>query len=148
MRNMRNMENWVVIAGSRSFEGATAWRFMKMKLDFLLGSIVKDNNCVLISGGARGADSLARHYAEKNSIPLVTLTANWDVHGKVAGLMRNTDMIKIATHAVVFRVGMSSGSSDTVRKSAESGLKTIVYDLSERLTPNRVSTYNMHTTER
>jgi hypothetical protein len=47
----------------------------------------------IISGMARGADSLAVRYAEQYNCPLEKFPALWDVHGKAAGLIRNQQML-------------------------------------------------------
>lgn len=47
----------------------------------------------IIEGGARGADRLAREWAETKGIPVETYMANWDAHGKQAGYLRNRRML-------------------------------------------------------
>ena len=43
---------------------------------------------LIISGGARGADSLAERFAKENGIPFKLFPANWDRYGKSAGYKR------------------------------------------------------------
>jgi hypothetical protein len=47
----------------------------------------------LIHGGARGADSMAGRWAEKNDIPVNVYPAEWNKHGKSAGYIRNRQML-------------------------------------------------------
>ena len=47
----------------------------------------------IISGHARGADQLAEKYANEKNIPLEIYPAQWDVHGKSAGVIRNQEML-------------------------------------------------------
>lgn len=49
-------------------------------------------SCV-ISGCARGADTLAIKWAEANNIPVAKFPADWEAYGKAAGHIRNLEMI-------------------------------------------------------
>lgn len=49
----------------------------------------------IISGGAKGADSLAEQYAIENNITLTVFLPNYDKHPpKIAPLIRNEEIIK------------------------------------------------------
>lgn len=48
----------------------------------------------LAHGGAVGTDTLAGAYAKANDIPCTVYKANWDLHGKAAGMIRNKEMLK------------------------------------------------------
>lgn len=71
---------------------------------------------VLIQGGARGADSIAKQWAESKGIHVVTIDALWDYHGKSAGDKRNQAMIDIMRpdYCVAFPGGY--GTADMVRR--------------------------------
>ena len=43
----------------------------------------------IISGGARGVDSLAEIYAQDQNIPLTVFKPDWDTHKRAAGIIRN-----------------------------------------------------------
>ena len=47
---------------------------------------------ILIEGGAKGADSLARAWAVNNEIHYAEVPALWSVFGKAAGTLRNEAM--------------------------------------------------------
>lgn len=49
---------------------------------------------LVIQGGARGADNLARRWAEWRGIDVAEYPANWNKHGKAAGHRRNAAMLK------------------------------------------------------
>lgn len=70
----------------------------------------------IISGGARGADSLAKRYATQNDIPLVEHLAQWDVHGKSAGYIRNSLIWKDSDLIIAFWDGKSRGTKHTIDK--------------------------------
>jgi hypothetical protein len=52
----------------------------------------KYNISEIVSGGAKGADTLAERWAKENNIPIKIFKANWNVYGKSAGFIRNADM--------------------------------------------------------
>lgn len=47
----------------------------------------------IIQGGAWGADALAVAWATDNEIKITTYPANWEKWGKVAGSIRNAEML-------------------------------------------------------
>ena len=50
---------------------------------------------LVIEGGARGADRIAREEAEKLGLHVVTVRALWDFHGRGAGCRRNEAMVRL-----------------------------------------------------
>ena len=51
---------------------------------------------VVIEGGARGADRIAREEAEALGLHVATVRALWDHYGKSAGYRRNEAMARLA----------------------------------------------------
>ena len=49
---------------------------------------------LIISGHAKGADSIAEMYADERGIPLKIFPADWDKFGKSAGYHRNAQMLE------------------------------------------------------
>ena len=56
----------------------------------------------IISGGAKGADSLAAKYAMENNMPLKEFQAEWDKLGKAAGPICNRKIVEAADEIVAF----------------------------------------------
>ena len=78
----------VLVCGGRNFNDA-------LTLGSWLGGIHKDHGItLLIEGGARGADYMARKFAEWADIPVKTFDADWAAHGKAAGPIRNRRMLE------------------------------------------------------
>lgn len=73
----------VLVCGSRTF---TDEKKMKEVLDGYKITTV-------IEGEARGADTLSRLYAEQRGIPVESYPADWSLHGKGAGHIRNSRML-------------------------------------------------------
>ena len=105
----------IMIVGSRSFSD---YNFVKEKVD----DYIKSNNIVepitVISGGARGVDTLAEKYAEEKKYEFKCFPANWGQFGRAAGPIRNEKMVKyIKKHGgvcIVFWDGKSTGSKGDI----------------------------------
>ena len=82
---------------------------------------------VVLSGGARGADAHGEAWAKGAGIPVERYPADWDRHGKVAGFMRNAEMVTRAEAVVAVWDGSSHGTADTVRLATEAGLRVFVH---------------------
>lgn len=102
-----------LVVGSRSFNN---YGLMKAKLDKLL---VNQDSVLIVSGGARGADTLAEQYAKERCCPCEVFPADWST-GKSAGFVRNEKMHKfISTFesrgVVAFWDGKSRGTAHNFR---------------------------------
>ena len=62
----------------------------------------------IVSGGARGADSLAEQYAIDNNIKLTVFYADWETYGCKAGHMRNQYIIDNCDVVLAFWDGIST----------------------------------------
>ena len=61
----------------------------------------------LVSGGARGADSIAEAYAELFDIKITVFKPDWYKHGKAAGFIRNKLIIDMADRVIACWDGSS-----------------------------------------
>lgn len=107
------------IIGSRSFNDYD-------KLKSILDEC--DNITEIISGGAKGADSLAALYAENHDIKLTIFKPNWAI-GRHAGLLRNTLIVQESDVILAFWDGKSKGtlnSINTAEKLGKQCLKIII----------------------
>ena len=69
----------------------------------------------LVSGGARGADSLAEQWAHQKKIPVTVYKPDWERFGKSAGFLRNYDIIQDAELVVAFWDGTSKGTEHSIK---------------------------------
>ena len=102
------VEARVLVCGSRDFRDRG---LVDAKLDEVrerLGGVPMR----VISGAARGADSLAADWARRNGVPCDEYPADWDHYGRSAGYRRNEQMLaKGRPHLVVaFPQGESRGT--------------------------------------
>lgn len=64
----------VVVAGCRDYDN---YDEAKAYIDICLSNIRKTNEIIIISGGAKGADSLGERYAEENGFKVEKYSADW-----------------------------------------------------------------------
>ena len=117
----------LIIAGGREFKDYDLLQREVKK--FILENKGSPGNIEIISGKARGADSLGERFAHEWNIPVIEMPADWDKNGKAAGPIRNAEMAKIATHCIVFWDGKSSGSKNMIDNAKKHNLvqKTVNY---------------------
>jgi hypothetical protein len=101
----------VVIAGGRDFNDFPT---LCNTMDKLLERQIKINKITIISGGARGADTLGERYAQLKGFELIRVKANWDKHGKSAGFIRNKEMLTLTDGVVCFWDGKSRGTKHMI----------------------------------
>jgi|SRR5215469_2091583 len=76
----------------------------------------------VIQGAARGADYLACQWAEERGIPCVSYPAQWDEHGRRAGVVRNQQMIDEGKPDGVIAFPGGKGTADMIMRSRRAGL--------------------------
>lgn len=92
----------VIIAGSRTINNYLLVRRAMRLSEFEVTEIV--------SGGARGVDTLGEKWAVRHGIPIKLFFADWDLHKKSAGYRRNVEMAEYADALVVIWDGASKGT--------------------------------------
>ena len=105
-----------IVAGGRDFNDAG---LMVGRLDYFLSSKSGCTKISIISGMAKGADTLGASYAEVRGYLVWPYPANWELHGKSAGYKRNQEMAEVADVLVAFWDGKSRGTKhmiDIMRK--------------------------------
>lgn len=102
----------VIIAGTRDFDN---YELLKQKMDKILAGKVRNNEeIIIISGTARGADKLGERYAREKGYKIERYPANWDKYGKRAGYIRNEQMAKVADACVCFWDEQSKGTKHMI----------------------------------
>ena len=101
----------VVIAGCRDYEN---YKAAKRFIDICLSNVRKENNIVIVSGGARGADAIGERYAKENGFAVEKYLADWEKYGKSAGPIRNKQMAEIADYVICFWNEKSKGTKSMI----------------------------------
>jgi hypothetical protein len=117
----------VLVCGSRDITQGKALE----KVLSLLHSQLKFS--VVIEGECRGADTIAREWAEKNNISVEKYPADWKRYKYAAGPIRNQQMIDEGKPALVIAFYLnkatSKGTANMVKLATKAGLCTLEYEL-------------------
>jgi hypothetical protein len=82
---------------------------------------------LLLSGGARGADTLAEEWAVGRGIPLRVVPADWSRWGRSAGPRRNGTLAAAAEAAAFFWDLASRGTADGIARAEARGLPLLLW---------------------
>lgn len=118
----------LAVIGSRGFSNYT---LLKEFLD-------TEKPVKIVSGGASGADALAKKYAEERDIELVEILPDYETYGKVAPILRNKKIVSISDGVLAFWDGESKGSKYTVDYAIEQGKHVQIIDISKRISRSDV----------
>ena len=84
----------------------------------------------VISGGARGADTYAREFAQRYNLPLTEFLPQYDQYPpKIAPLMRNKQIVEACDCLIAFWDGQSHGTKYTIDYAKQMGkpIKVVNY---------------------
>ena len=109
----------IIIAGGRDFMD---YNLLKEKTNKILQEKKVTHKIVIISGCARGADTLGLRYASENAFDVEEYPADWDKYGKKAGYMRNVEMAENANALIAFWDGKSKGTKHMIDIATERNL--------------------------
>lgn len=99
----------LAIVGSRNISGVNIEEYLPEGID------------EIVSGGARGIDSVAAAYAKAHGIKLIEFLPDYKKYGRVAPLRRNDEIADYADEAIAFWDGVSSGTKYTVEAFKKRG---------------------------
>lgn len=131
----------IIIAGGRDFEDYGALKMetlaaikeVNMKINGT--DKINQNEITIISGCARGADSLGIRFAEDFHLQLEKFPAQWDKYGNKAGYLRNQEMAKFASSSedaygvlIAFWDGKSKGTNHMINIAKKVKLEVMVID--------------------
>jgi len=106
----------LAVTGSRSFKDYESMKsiLVKWKIE------------EIISGGARGADTLAERFADEHKIKKVIFKPDYAKYGKKAPLMRNRQIVDYVDRVIAFWDGESRGTKYTIDYARKNGKKVDV----------------------
>lgn len=93
----------LLVAGSRNIE------------NFDLSNYVPEDTDIIITGGARGIDTIAEKYADDHKISKIVLRPQYNLYKRGAPLKRNEQMVDIADEVLVIWDGRSKGTQYTIK---------------------------------
>ena len=125
----------VIVAGTRTFND---YALLKEKLDVILCT---KTDIEIVSGMAKGADTLGEQYAEEKGYKIKQFPADWKTGAK-AGPLRNMAICDYADVCVVFWDGKSRGSKHMADIAAEKGLLLKVINYADKKSPATHKVYD------
>lgn len=116
------MSYYILISGKRDF---TDYATFCNILNASLANI--DDEIIIVEGGAKGADALAKRYAIEQGYRFIEFPADWNGFGRAAGVIRNAEMINFikdkTCKALFFWDGQSRGTGDCLMRAKRAGIK-------------------------
>lgn len=112
----------IAIIGSRECE----------KIDFagnLEAVLNVSENDTIISGGAKGIDTLAANYAKENNLNLIEFLPDYKKNGRAATFIRNREIVDNSNVVVAFWNGKSKGTKYTLDYARKKNKRIIVVSI-------------------
>lgn len=116
----------IIVAGGRDFNN-------RVIMDKILSEHIDPSFDIIISGCAKGADTLGAEWAATHGVALQTFPANWEMYGKSAGFIRNADMGAYADAAIIFWDGESKGTKHMIQTMKKLGKPYSVFNYNGEL---------------
>lgn len=121
----------IAIVGGRDFSDYTLLKESILSYISIYG--VLDN---IVSGGAKGADTLAAQFATEIGIPLLVFKPDYQKYGRGATLVRNTQIIENADVVFAFWDGKSKGTKDSITKAKKLQKELYIISYGEKTEEN------------
>lgn len=93
--------------------------------DFDLTGHIPAKTELIISGGAKGMDTVAEHYADAHGIEKLIIRPKYERYGRAAPLKRNEEMVNAADTVLAIWDGVSHGTKYTLDHARKKGKKII-----------------------
>ena len=110
----------VLICGGREFSDEQ--RLREILVAFVWHGEQIGPGCTVITGGARGADTLAHQWALKCGCETEVYHADWDKHGRAAGPIRNQEMLDKGRPDLVIAFPGGRGTAHMMRIAKAAGI--------------------------
>lgn len=101
----------LAIVGSREF------KYIDFAVDIIYKYLIihqNEENFYLISGGAKGIDTVAERIAKDLNLNTKIFLPDWNKYGKRAGFLRNELIIKESTFVLALWDGISKGTKNSI----------------------------------
>lgn len=71
-------------------------------------------DAIIVSGGSVGTDTIAEVYANSELHPYESYPIDWNIYGKSAAYVRNTEMFNICSYAIFFWDGVNENTKKMI----------------------------------
>lgn len=82
----------------------------------------------VVSGGARGVDTMGEFWASSFGVPVKRFPADWKTYGPSAGPIRNQQMAEYAEALIAIPTG-GPGTASMIRIAKKQGLRVYVHQV-------------------
>lgn len=118
----------ICIAGGRDFDN---YDVLARVVDQVIAELPAP--ITIVSGKAKGADSLGERYAQERGLDVLLFPADWKKHGRGAGPIRNAQMADEADMLIAFWDRSSRGTKNMIGQMQRRGKPYKVFDYSGEL---------------
>jgi hypothetical protein len=91
-----------------------------------LESVLPEATSTIVSGGARGVDTLAENFARQRGLKTIIHYPDYKRYGRRAPLVRNSLIVEDADQVIAFWDGVSRGTHDTIKKAERKGKPVLI----------------------
>ena len=109
----------IAVVGSRSFNN----------YELLSSELKKHAITQIVSGGAKGADLLAKKYAIDHGIPIKEHLPDYNQFGRSAPIIRNRLIVDDAEMVIAFWDGASKGTRYTIDYAAKQNKRILIINI-------------------
>lgn len=114
----------ILVCGGRGYRNR---EFVFSTLNTINAAYDDGITCV-VHGNAPGADSLADDWARQEGVEVRAVPAQWALHGRRAGPIRNAQMLaENPDIGLVVAFPGGTGTEDMIRKAKAAGIDTLVH---------------------
>lgn len=106
----------VAIIGSRGIENIE------------ISSYIPKEVTEIISGGAKGIDTLAEEYADKHKLRKYIIRPNYEKYSRAAPIVRNKVIVELADLTIAFWDGTSKGTESVIKYAKKLGKEVQVIE--------------------
>ena len=89
--------------------------------DIDISKYILEKPSEIISGGAKGIDTLAAQYAKRNGIPLTEFLPDYEKYGRAAPIVRNKQIVSSADVVLALWDGKSRGTLSSINYAKKLG---------------------------
>ena len=132
-----------IFAGSREFGNKQEHRKLieKQLRNLVIEPYTKASTIEIVSGCARGVDSVAAEIARELGYAVKEFPADWEAYGKAAGHIRNKQMADYVAEddfnyhgrLVAFWDGESAGTKNMIDTATKMGIETVVFNVADMM---------------
>lgn len=94
-----------------------------------IGEYLPNGTTTIISGGAKGIDTLAAEYAKNHNVAIVEFKPDYKQYGRGATFIRNRQIIDFCDVVVALWDGVSKGTKYSIDYAHKTGKEVQLYEI-------------------